>query len=212
MKKTMLKVAVAAAFAFPFAGGATIYQFQTSLSGANEVPSPIVTSATGFSILFYDDFGTAGVLTDDLLSVTTWANNLNAALRNPDTGGAAHIHFPATTTQTAGAIVNLTTPAAPLTASYSTGGVPGSVSFFSVVSGPAPTGTNTANSETDTLLSALLAGRAYANIHTTAHTSGEIRGQYALVPTIPEPETYALMLAGLGIVGWVVSRRHKVGV
>jgi hypothetical protein len=111
-----------------------------------------------------------------------------------------------------GAIVNLTTPAAPLTASYSTGGAPGSVSFFSVVSGPAPTGTNTANSETDTLLSALLAGRAYANIHTTAHTSGEIRGQYALVPTIPEPETYALMLAGLGIVGWVVSRRHKVGV
>ncbi|MGH8667569.1 MAG: PEP-CTERM sorting domain-containing protein [Burkholderiales bacterium] len=29
---------------------------------------------------------------------------------------------------------------------------------------------------------------------------------------IPEPETYALMFAGLGLVGWVASRRRKVGV
>jgi hypothetical protein len=30
------------------------------------------------------------------------------------------------------------------------------------------------------------------------------------VPTVPEPETYALMLAGLGMLGWQV-RRRKAG-
>lgn len=30
------------------------------------------------------------------------------------------------------------------------------------------------------------------------------------VPVIPEPETYALMLAGLGALGWV-ARRRKAG-
>ncbi len=33
-----------------------------------------------------------------------------------------------------------------------------------------------------------------------------------MVAAVPEPETYALMLAGLGLVGWVASRRRKVGV
>ena len=40
--------------------------------------------------------------------------------------------------------------------------------------------------------------------------SGALLG---LGPTaaIPEPETDALMLSGLGLVGWVASRRRKVG-
>jgi hypothetical protein len=28
---------------------------------------------------------------------------------------------------------------------------------------------------------------------------------------IPEPETYALMLAGLGLLGWVAQRRRRPG-
>ena len=51
----------------------------------------------------------------------------------------------------------------------------------------------------------ILAGRAYVNFHTVQFPGGEIRG--ALVAPIPEPETYALMLAGLAAVGWIGRRR-----
>ena len=49
-------------------------------------------------------------------------------------------------------------------------------------------------------------GRAYLNIHTSAFGSGEIRGFPTL---IPEPQTYALLLAGLGAVGLAARRRRK---
>jgi hypothetical protein len=52
----------------------------------------------------------------------------------------------------------------------------------------------------------ILAGRSYINFHTVQFGGGEVRGQ--LVVAIPEPETYALMLAGLGAVAWV-GRRKK---
>lgn len=54
----------------------------------------------------------------------------------------------------------------------------------------------------------LQAGRAYFNIHTSAFPGGEIRGflQEQVAP-IPEPGTYALMLAGLVVVGWAARRR-----
>jgi CHRD domain/PEP-CTERM motif len=56
-----------------------------------------------------------------------------------------------------------------------------------------------------TLLAGAKAGTAYANIHTPGtYAGGEIRGFLA---PIPEPETYALMLAGLGAVAWAARRR-----
>jgi hypothetical protein len=51
--------------------------------------------------------------------------------------------------------------------------------------------------------------REQRNIHATHFTGGDIRGQYSLVPTIPEPSTYALMGVGLMLVGWAASRRRK---
>jgi hypothetical protein len=47
-------------------------------------------------------------------------------------------------------------------------------------------------------------GRAYFNLHTSSFGGGEIRG---LLVAVPEPGTYALLLAGLGVVGWAASRR-----
>jgi hypothetical protein len=55
------------------------------------------------------------------------------------------------------------------------------------------------------LISNLASGNAYFNIHTNTFPGGEIR---AFVAPIPEPTTYALMLVGLGLVGWTARRRH----
>lgn len=58
------------------------------------------------------------------------------------------------------------------------------------------------------LVAGLDAGRAYLNIHSTFAPGGEVRGNFVAV--VPEPETYALFLGGLAIVGWVVRRRERV--
>ena len=78
---------------------------------------------------------------------------------------------------------------------------------------PLPAATSGSYSDTFTLASGAFralftgvsAGNAYVNIHTPGtYGAGEIRGFLA---PIPEPETYALMLAGLGAVAWAARRR-----
>jgi hypothetical protein len=55
------------------------------------------------------------------------------------------------------------------------------------------------------LAAGLAAGNAYLNIHTTNFPGGEIRG--FLVAAVPEPATYALAIAGLGIL-WALKRKR----
>ncbi|MEO8992513.1 MAG: CHRD domain-containing protein [Nitrosospira sp.] len=55
------------------------------------------------------------------------------------------------------------------------------------------------------LLTGLNTGGAYSNIHSTTFPMGEIRGFLA---PVPEPETYAMLLAGLAIIGTVARRRR----
>lgn len=57
------------------------------------------------------------------------------------------------------------------------------------------------------LFSAMAAGQSYLNIHTSAFPGGEIRGFLIAAVAVPEPETYAMMLAGLGLLGFVARRR-----
>jgi hypothetical protein len=61
------------------------------------------------------------------------------------------------------------------------------------------------------LLAALQGHLTYVNVHTATFPGGEIRGQLLQVTVVPEPGTYALMLAGLGLVGFAI-RRRRVGV
>ena len=69
----------------------------------------------------------------------------------------------------------------------------------------APEGNNTTLAAQ---LSNILEGRSYINFHTTQFAGGEIRGN---ISPIPEPETYALMLAGLGAMSLVARKRRRPG-
>jgi hypothetical protein len=66
-------------------------------------------------------------------------------------------------------------------------------------------GGTTAGAET-AFFTGLMDGKAYFNIHTTEVGSGEIRSNLA---PIPEPSTYALLLAGLAAVGGMAARRRR---
>ena len=55
---------------------------------------------------------------------------------------------------------------------------------------------------------ALAVGRYYLQVSGTmvSNTSGSFGGSVMLNP-VPEPETYGMMLAGLGVLGWLARRR-----
>lgn len=63
------------------------------------------------------------------------------------------------------------------------------------------------NAAFTTLRTGIQEGRSYVNIHNGNFPGGEIRGFLA---PVPEPSTYALMLAGLGLAG-LAARRRRVG-
>ncbi len=56
------------------------------------------------------------------------------------------------------------------------------------------------------LVAGLNSGNAYLNVHTSSFPGGEIR---ALLAPVPEPETYALMLSGLGVLALAARRRRQ---
>jgi hypothetical protein len=65
----------------------------------------------------------------------------------------------------------------------------------------------TVGSALNALVAGLDSGRAYLNIHTSMFAGGEIRG---FLQPVPEPGTYAMMVAGLGLVGFMAVRRRRL--
>jgi hypothetical protein len=202
MKKVLFPVlALTVLLAAPTAH-ADNWLFTAVLAGANEVP-PHQVPANGLALLNYDDHGTAG-LGDDTYDFTLAVFQLSGAPT------AYHIHGAATLAETAPVRVGL--DAAPFVSS-----VMGNMLMVSGNDIAAPTIPETAATATNaghpamSFLDLLNGGLAYVNVHTAAFPPGELRGQLMAVnPTtpIPEPATYALLLAGLaGVAGW--ARRRK---
>ena len=129
--------------------------------------------------------GFASVDFDDVLMKVS-VNETFANLVNP--ASAAHIHCCTTTAFTGSSNVAL-----------------GLASFPSAQSGNYVNTFTLTAAAFNSLLVGSQAGKAYLNIHSAAYPGGEIRG--FLVP-VPEPETYALMMAGLGLVGLAARRRR----
>lgn len=183
---------VAAAFAIPAQSAIIDFNLQGRagpglLPGSEILPPP--------SILFGPvgsggEFG-PGIRYDDVsnqLSINVnWgqANGHNNLTGNVTVG---HIHGPASFNEAAGVLIDLHT-LPQFNASGTGGGINGGMVTLS------------AQQEMD-----LLAGRLYLNFHTALNPAGEIRGN--MVP-IPEPGTYAFLLGGLGLLGFMARRRAK---
>lgn len=203
MRTLISRILVAGVLAAPMMANAVVYQFNATLNGANEVPTSSGSTATGIATLSYDTFGTLS-LADDKYSFSMSVFGL------PPAGATGfHIHGAATTAENGPVRVFLDT--APFV-SLNSGGtllVGGSgISAPVLIGATGVTGLN-AGHPAMSFLDMLQGGLAYVNVHTALNPAGAVRGQLMQVAVIPEPETYALLLAGLGLVGGAVARRRS---
>ena len=185
MKKLTNILLTTALLALPLAAQAITFQFNANLNGANEV-SPSGATGTGLATLFYNDNNSV-LTTDDSFSLTLGAFDLSGIA----TG--MHIHAPAPVGVSGPVVVNLAN------------------SPFMVLNsgGTLLIGGNNVLPPSSSFLTQLQAGLAYINIHTALNLGGEIRGQLIQVSVVPEPSTYTMLLAGLGLIGLMVRNRAK---
>ena len=182
MIKTLSATLLATGLVLPLAAGAATKVYTLNLDGTQEVlanSSP----AAGSAEITVDD-------TANTISFVLTAFTLQGAFAN------AHIHGPALPGTNAGVVFGLLSNAdahGPVTVgSY---GIPNSYALV---------GTSKASSFADAINAT--PWLYYVNLHTTAFTGGEIRGQLA---PVPEPATYAMLLGGLAVVGWLAARRRR---
>jgi hypothetical protein len=191
---------IAAALAFAAVAGsaqATIYHFEANLNGATEVP-PNASTGTGLGVFLFDDVLHTMMVDVDfagLLGTTT----------------AAHVHAP---TAVPGAGSTMVATELPLFTGFPTGVTAGTYHHTfdmtllasynpAFVAGP---GGGTAAGAEAALIQAALHDRAYLNIHSSFAPGGEIRG---FLTAVPEPTTWALMLAGFGLAGAGLRLRRR---
>ena len=182
-----------------------------TMTNNQENPPVVPTTATGAPRPA--SFGTATFVINDAMTAMSFqavVNNIDfTGLQTLDVNDnltAAHIHAPAPPGSNTGVVFgffgspfNDNNPNDVVFSPFATG-VGGTIS----AKWDAPEGNNTTFAAQ---LGNILAGLSYINFHTTQFAGGEIRGQ--ILP-VPEPETYALMLAGLAVVASVARRRKVV--
>ena len=137
-----------------------IINFSAQLRGSNEVPANTATGTGTFT-------ATLDTSTNVFTYEVTWSGLTGTGTT------AGHIHGPAAAGVNATTTINFATcPCA--TTPLATGQVAGTARGTVTLNAATPI-TTTVNG--DSLKKLLLAGLTYANIHTTANSGGEIRGQ-----------------------------------
>ena len=176
---------VGALLVTPMAAQAVTYTFNAALNGASEVP-PNAGLGTGTAILSYDDKGTLGTGDDDFI-FSMFASGMTGP------ASAAHIHM--APVGVSGPIIQGLGAAA----GFAFIGLPSGVL---IGGGPLP-------APFPAFLSTLTAGLGYVNVHSALFPGGEVRGQLIQVTAVPEPSTYAMLLAGIAALGFVARRRQS---
>ncbi len=148
---TAVFVGIAAASCGKDSTSLTTPTYTATLSGANEKPNAITSPGTG--VATFVDLGTE-------IDWTLEFNGLTNVV-------ASHIHGPADATQSTGVIIFLFSPTGNT-------GAPRPITVQGIINNNA-----NVNVSLDSLRTLFNNGKAYVNIHTTANTGGEIRGQIA---------------------------------
>ena len=196
MKLAPLILLASAAFAVAVPAAADERTFVATLSGAAESP-PVASPGTGSVTVTIDDatfMMRVQASFADLIGTTTVAH-IHCCTAAPGLGNIGV----ATVTPTFTGF-----PAGVMSGSYDNTFDMSLIGSWNATFLAASGGTTTA--AFDRLMTGIDDGAAYFNVHTSAFGGGEIRGFLA---PIPEPSTYALMLAGIALMAGAARRRAK---
>lgn len=181
---------------------AVVYTFDATLNSANEVSPVSASTATGLATLAYD---TADNTYDFSMSVFGLSGGSVA-------GTAAsmfHIHGAASTTENAAVRVGLDNPALFTFLNSGSTLLVGGTNLSAPAIAATPASALNKGYPAMSFLQMLQGGLAYVNVHTLANPGGAVRGQLIQVTAVPEPSTYAMLLAGIAALGFVARRRQS---
>ena len=193
--KVLIGFGAALLAAAPAFGVTVVYT--TSMSGPGENPAN-ASPGTGFATVTVDTTAHTLRVQESFsgLTAATTASHIHCCVAAPGTAGVATM-----TPSFSGFPLGVTSGSMDQT--FDTLAAASYNAAFVTANGGSVAAAETA------LFAGLSAGTAYLNIHTSAFPSGEIRGFLTVAAPVPEPETYALFLAGLASLGVAARRRQR---